>query len=157
MAGTPRRGFRVARGEDRIGKHAGAGIGTVAFKVATADSAGALLAVELDHRAKGGPPRHIHHNQDEWFYVLEGDYLLEVGDERFRLGPGDSAFGPRGVPHRWACVGEGGGRIAMVFTPAGEMEAFFGALGEMDALAPQEAGFWPRYAMELVGPPLSVE
>jgi uncharacterized cupin superfamily protein len=36
---------------------------------------------------KGGSPRHVHHAQDEWFYVVEGKFAAEVGDEKFLLKP----------------------------------------------------------------------
>jgi mannose-6-phosphate isomerase-like protein (cupin superfamily) len=53
----------------------------------------------------------VHVSQDEWFYVLQGDYVVEVGGNRFDLGPGDSVLAPRGIPHVWAHVGEGIGRM----------------------------------------------
>src|SRR5919202_907521 len=124
MQDTLTRGFWVGRDGDRFGEHHDLGIGVLSFKVSTADSRGALLVVELAHHSKGGPARHLHHEQDEWFYVVEGEYVIEVGDERFRMRAGDSVFGPRGVPHAWAHVGDGPGRISFVVTPAGQLEAF---------------------------------
>ncbi len=69
MPAQPSRGFRSARGEDRYGERRGVGIGTLTFKVTTADSGGALLVLEIAHHAKGGPAHHLHHNQDERFHV----------------------------------------------------------------------------------------
>lgn len=157
MADSAKRGFRVARGEDRFAEQRGVGIGTLSFKVSTADSGGALLIVEIAHHGKGGPARHLHHNQDEWFHVIEGEYILEVGDERYRLGPGDSAFGPRGVQHGWVHVTDGPGRITFVVAPAGRLEEFFYEITKADAMAPQDPAFWPPYDMALVGPPLERE
>jgi hypothetical protein len=51
---------------------------------------------------KGGPPRHFHYDQDEWFYAIKGNFAFEVGEERFTLGPGDALLAPRLVPHVWA-------------------------------------------------------
>jgi quercetin dioxygenase-like cupin family protein len=99
----------------------------------------------------------VHHNQDEWFYVVQGEYIVEIGGERFHLSPGDSAFGPRGVPHGWAHVGDGPGRIAFAIAPAGRLEAFFREIARSDAMAPQDPAFWPPYDMELAGPPLALE
>jgi quercetin dioxygenase-like cupin family protein len=127
----------------------------VTFKVTTADSQGTLVVVELVHHTRGGPPRHRHHHQDEWFHVIEGDYVVAVGSDRFSLGPGDSAFGPRDIPHTWAFVGEAPGRIVLAVSPAGRFEAFLRALGQRQAMAPQDPAFWPPYDMELVGPPLA--
>lgn len=157
MSRTSQRGFQLERDEDRFGEHRGVGIGTLSFKVSSADSGGALLVLELAHHAKGGPARHLHHNQDEWFHIIEGEYVLEVGGERFRLRPGDSAFGPRGVPHVWSHVGDGPGRIAFVLAPAGRAEEFFYEITKANAPAPQDPAFWPPYEMALVGPPLAVE
>ena len=153
----PLRGFPVARNEDRWGEHRDLGIGLLSFKVVTEDSQGTLLALELVHHAKGGPPRHLHRAQDEWFWVIEGEYVIEVGDERFRMQSGDSVFGPRGVLHAQTHVGDGSGRVGFVVTPAGRLEAFFRRLSEMGTMAPQDPAFWPPYDMELVRPPLDAE
>ena len=157
METTPIRPFHVARDGDRHAAHRKVGIGTLFFKVTTADSNGAVLVAEIAHHAKGGPPRHLHRDQDEWFHVIEGAYIVEIGDERYLLGPGDSAFGPRGVPHCWVNVSEGPGRITFVFTPAGQAEAFFLEITKADAMAPTDPAFWPPFEMALVGPPLKVE
>jgi quercetin dioxygenase-like cupin family protein len=158
MPDAPMRAVLVARDEDRFGERHGFGLGAAAFKVSTEDSRGALFAVELAYHAKGGPARHIHHEQDEWVYAIEGEYVFEVGDERYRLTPGDSLFLPRGVPHAWAFVGERPGRLVGVFAPAGQMEAFFRGLSKADAMAPyDDPGYWRAYGIELVGPPLAVE
>jgi quercetin dioxygenase-like cupin family protein len=156
MSSEPGQPVHVPRGHDRFGEHHNLGIGVLTFKVATADSAGALLVVELAHHTPGGPARHLHHAQDEWFYVAEGAYVIEVGTARHRLGPGDAVFGPRGVPHAWAYVGDAGGRIMFVVTPAGQLEPFFRALSVINAVAPEDPAFWPPYGMELVGPPLDL-
>ena len=88
--------------------------------------------------------------------MVEGEYLLEVGGKRFYMEPGDSVFGPRGVPHGWTHVGDELGRMVYVVTPAGQLEAFFRRLSTMGAMAPADPAFWPPYGMELVGPPLDI-
>jgi len=87
MSDTPMQEFWVARDADRLGEHLGNSISDFFFKVSTEDSHGGLLVVEMTHHAKGGPGRHFHYDQDEWFYVVEGEYVLEVGQERIRLKP----------------------------------------------------------------------
>jgi mannose-6-phosphate isomerase-like protein (cupin superfamily) len=156
MSDTPMQEFWVGRGADRLGEHLGRGIARVFFKVSTEDSHGRLLVVEMTHHAQGGPGRHFHYEQDEWFYVVEGEYVLEVGHERIRLKPGDSVFGPRKVPHVWTFVGDQPGRILFVFTPAGQMEAFFREPGKTDVRPPQDPDYYRPYGMELVGPPLVI-
>ena len=157
MSDTLTQAFTVGRGVDRLGERLGRGIGHVFFKVSTEDSHGRLLVVEMTHHTKGGPGRHFHYEQDEWFYVVEGEYVFEVGQELIRLKPGDSLYGPRKVPHVWTFAGDQPGRILFIFTPAGQMEAFFREPGKVDAILPQDPAYFRRHGMELVGPPLAVE
>ena len=157
MSDTPMQEFWVARGVDRLGEHLGSSIADFLFKVSTEDSHGSLLAVEVSFHAKGGPVRHIQFDQEEWFYVLEGEYVFEIGQERFRLKPGDSAFGPRNVPHVWAYVGDGPGRILSVVTPAGRVEEFFRATVKVHAPPPLDPDLFHSFGFELVGPPLAIE
>src|SRR5579859_5875732 len=89
-------GLRVAAGADRFGEERGLGISSIAFKVSPQDSSG-LLILENTFHAKGGPARHVHDDQDEWFYAVEGEFLFEVGHDRFHLHPGDSLLAPRNV------------------------------------------------------------
>jgi mannose-6-phosphate isomerase-like protein (cupin superfamily) len=56
------------------------------IKVSTLDTDGGLSVAEITSLRKGGPARHLHHEQDEWFYVLEGEHVVEVGEERYEGG-----------------------------------------------------------------------
>ncbi len=145
----------VLAGRDRFSEHRGLGVSHIDFKVLPGDSSG-LMILENTFHAKGGPAKHLHTEQDEYFYALEGEFLLEVGGESFRLHPGDSLFAPRRVPHVWACVGDGRGRILITFSPAGKMEAFFRIVTQADAMPPQDPELWRAHGMELLGPPLRV-
>lgn len=145
----------VAAGEDRFGEQRSLGVSTIAFKVVPHDSSG-LLILENTFHTKGGPARHLHYDQDEWFYVLEGQFLIEVGQQRWQLQPGDSLLAPRQVPHVWAFVGAGQGRILITFQPAGQMEAFFREVTKANAMPPQDPQLWRAHGMELIGPPLAL-
>ncbi len=147
--------LRIAAGQDRFGERRSLGISTIDFKVTAPDSGG-LLIIENTFHAKGGPARHLHVDQDEWFYAVEGEFLFEVGSERFTLKPGDSLLAPRMVPHVWAHVGDARGRIVIAFMPAGKMEAFFREVTKANAMPPQDPELWRAHGMELVGPPLPV-
>jgi quercetin dioxygenase-like cupin family protein len=147
----------VGAGGDCRGERAGLGITSIDCKVAPQDTNGALFVIELAIREKGGPARHLHYEQEEWFYVVEGEFVIEVGLERMRLRPGDSVLAPRRVPHVWAHVDDGPGRMVIVFTPAGKMEAFFRAAAKNNALPPPDPAWWRAYDMELLGPPLAVK
>jgi mannose-6-phosphate isomerase-like protein (cupin superfamily) len=146
----------VAAGQDRFGEHRGLGISSIAFKVTSQDSNG-LLIIENTFREKGGPARHLHYEQDEWFYAVEGEFVMEVGKERYILKPGDSLLAPRKVPHVWAYAGGTCGRILIAFMPAGSMEAFFRQVTKVNAMPPQDPELWRAHGMELLGPPLSLD
>lgn len=145
----------VAADKDRFGEHRGLGISTITFKVTPQESSG-LFIIENTFREKGGPARHLHYDQDEWFYVVQGEFLFEVGSEKFQLKLGDSLLAPRQVPHVWAYTGGPEGRILITFMPAGKMEAFFREVTRANAMPPQDPELWRRHGMELVGPPLKV-
>ena len=149
--------LRVAAGEDQFGEHRGLGISFISFKLSTQGN-NDIFIIENTFQAKGGPARHLHHEQDEWFYALEGEFIFEIGQEKFRLKPGDSALAPRKIPHVWAYAGGGTqGRMLIAFTPAGKMEAFFREVTKTNAMPPQDPELWRAHGMELMGPPLAVE
>lgn len=145
----------VAAGADRFGETRGLGISTIAFKL-TPYAGSDLLILENTFFAPGGPARHLHHAQDEFFYAAEGAFVVEVGDQRYTMQPGDALLAPRGVPHVWAYVGSARGRMLITFAPAGQMEAFFREVSKANAMPPQDPALWRAYDMELVGPPLEV-
>jgi quercetin dioxygenase-like cupin family protein len=128
------------------------------IKVSTRDTAGSLFVFEHADMGRGGPPRHFHYEQDEWFYALKGEFAFEVGDERFTLRPGDSLFAPRMVPHAWAYVGDEPGTLLLAVQPAGSLEAFFMENCEMDRPpTPEEADrSFAAHGMRVVGPPLDL-
>ncbi len=129
------------------------------IKVSTDDTDGDLFVFEHADMGKGGPPRHFHYEQDEWFYAIKGEFAFEVGDERFTLRPGDSLFAPRMAPHVWAYVGDEPGTLLLGVQPAGSLEAFFRHSCEMTRLpTPEEADrMFAAHGMKVVGPPLEVD
>ena len=129
------------------------------IKVSTLDTNGALSVAEITSLHRGGPARHLHHEQDEWFYVVEGEYVIEVGEERYEPGPGDSVLAPRKVAHVWARVGEGTGRLIAALQPAGQIEAFFEDIARLGASPGREElhRAFSSHGLELTGPPLSIE
>jgi len=155
--------LRVAAGADREEKKHAIGLSSTTYKVLTQDTAGALFVMEQSNHKRGGPPRHLHHNEDELFYALEGEYIVEVGAERFSLKAGDCVLGPRGIPHAWAFAGDSTGRLLISFAPAGKMEAFFNEREKLGikpgayASTPNDAALLQAFGMELVGPPLVLD
>lgn len=154
---------RVGADEDREGKQRAIGLSTTTYKVLTSDSGGDLFVMEQHNRQKGGPSRHLHHHEDELFFCLEGQYVVEVGDERSVLIPGDCVLGPRGIAHAWAFAGSAAGRLLISFAPAGKMEAFF-AVREQRGIKPgqygstkADAALLHEFGMELIGPPIRLD
>src|SRR3954453_17200114 len=77
---------RVERGMDRFKQQRTiAGANQIAYKVSGQDTKGGLFLFEQASLRKGGPPRHLHHRQEEWFYVIEGDLFFVYIEERQRL------------------------------------------------------------------------
>ena len=108
------------------------------------------------NETKSAPPRHLHHDQEEWFYAIEGEYLLEIGDERFELGPGDSVLAPRKMQHVWAVKGKGHCRLIIAFQPADLMESFFQEQAKIKGVPAQEElqRLFHTHGMEITIPPL---
>jgi len=82
--------------------------------------------------------------------------FIRHGQDRFALTPGDSAFARRRIPHVWAYVGFGPGRLLIAFTPAGQLVAFFNAVAQTNAMPAQHHALWRAHGMEVVDPPLPV-
>jgi quercetin dioxygenase-like cupin family protein len=101
--------------------------------VLTDETGGNFFAMEQSNHKKGGPPRHLHYNEEGHFYVIEGNYVVEVDTDRFELGPGDSLLAPRKIPHAWAFVGDDKGRLLISFAPTNKMEAYFRLINQIRA------------------------
>jgi quercetin dioxygenase-like cupin family protein len=150
------KGIFVAADRDRFDHPHDMGITINNFKVSGNDTNEGLFALEQTFHAKGGPPRHLHPHQDEWFFVIEGTFRFEIGEDSRILQPGDSVLAPRNLPHVWAFAGGGTGKMLVSFTPAGKMEAFFNHIAADHSMPPQTPQLWSAYDMQLLGPPLKV-
>lgn len=155
------KGIRVNAGKDRFDKPITLLEGDTFYtKVSTKDTDGDLYIFESTRNKKGGPPLHYHYSQDEWWYILEGEFLFKVGEETFTAKAGDSVFGPRMVPHAFSKTNEGIGRLLMAFQPAGKMEEHFKAVSEgiYGKLSEEEKHkFRQKNGFEVVGPALTVD
>ena len=154
------RGFLVGDGQDRGGDELHIMGGKFDLKVSTRDTGGDLLIYDTTRNHRGGPALHRHFSQDEWFYILKGEFVVRVGDDTLRLGPGDSAFAPRMVPHVWAMTSEGQGRLLVLFQPAGSMEDFFHEMSRLGPNIPKDQEvfrkIWASHGQEMLGPPLAI-
>jgi quercetin dioxygenase-like cupin family protein len=149
--------LRVASGEDRFGEPASLGGEPMACKVSARDTGGAMCAFEFT--GKSGGPMHLHEQQDEWVYVLDGDFYFLVGGQRIRARSGDSVFIPRNTPHVWANMSGRPGRVLNVYQPAGNIEDFFRAASKLKATLtsadlPALHRLFNTHGVDLLGPPL---
>jgi mannose-6-phosphate isomerase-like protein (cupin superfamily) len=157
-ADRPNKGFKVESGKDRSHEELLIMGGRFNRMVSSEDTDGDLLMYDTVRHEKGGPAFHLHHNQDEWFYVISGEFIIKVGDDVFTLKAGDSAFAPRTIPHTFANVSDGEARMLVLFQPAGSMENFFKEMSKLGSSVLKDQAvlkdLWKRHGMELVGPPL---
>jgi oxalate decarboxylase/phosphoglucose isomerase-like protein (cupin superfamily) len=134
------------------------------FKAVGADTNRALVLFEGTVSSQLGPPPHIHHREDEFYYVLEGELEILDGDRTFMASAGSFVHIPRGTLHTFKNVGTTPARMLTFFTPAG-MEGFFFEAGlpaqeggSAPPLGPEEIertlAAAPKYGMEL---PLPLE
>lgn len=146
------KGFVVKATESRFGeKTLLGGKNPNDIKVSQKDTNGDLTIFEYTGNEKGGPPLHIHHFQDEIFYILEGKYLFQVGEEQHNLIAGDTIFLPRQVKHAFAQLTDKG-KMFYLFQPSGKMEDFF-----REATNPNPkkgSDLFEDHDMTIVGPPL---
>jgi quercetin dioxygenase-like cupin family protein len=151
----------VPRGTDRANQNRMKiwGLIPLAVKVSSKDTGGSLFVFEHQDMCKGGPPRHIHHDQDEWFYVVAGRYVMEIADKRYELKAGDSLLAPRKIAHAWACVSDEPGTLLTAVTPAGTFETFILDTARHPTLPSpdQIAKTFSAHGMTVVGPPLEVD
>jgi quercetin dioxygenase-like cupin family protein len=120
----------------------------ITLKIHGRDTGGAFAMVQSVDKPNEGPPPHVHHREDETFYVLAGEYDFVCGDERLHAREGTTLFAPRDVPHHYKCVSAAPGRLLVVITPAG-FERFF---EEVDGLAEVErvVAIGKKYGLEFL-------
>ena len=150
----------VRAGKARYGEtHKLNGRDPVDLKLSSIDTGGALAVWESLVPSKGGPSYHVHHDVDEWFFVIDGEYVFKLGDDLLDVHPGDSVFVRRGQPHTWSHRGAGTGRVLFLVNPAGLLESFFRESATLTRrLTLEEAQrFFEAHGMTLLGPPLPVE
>src|SRR5215217_7012851 len=71
------------------------------IKATAADTGGQMTLVEVTEHPGAEAPLHVHHRDDEAFWILEGEVTIEVGDQTIEASAGDYVFGPRDIPHRF--------------------------------------------------------
>jgi len=133
------------------------------FLVTGEESGGAFAMMEFLVPPQHGPPPHVHHREDEVFYVLEGEFTFTVAGQTIHATAGQMLYGKRDVPHTFKNTGDKAGRMLVVVTPSG-LEKFFAEIGtplaspQSAPVEPTPADFQrllaaaPRYGLEIVAP-----
>jgi quercetin dioxygenase-like cupin family protein len=137
--------------------------GRVTTKASGAETGGSFSQIETIDPRGTGTPLHIHRNEEESFYVLEGEVSVFVDGARIELATGDFALVPRGVPHAYVVRSEVA-RMLVTFSPSGFEQAFADmgvpvaehAVPPIEEVLPEPAeivaAFAP-YGCEILGPP----
>jgi mannose-6-phosphate isomerase-like protein (cupin superfamily) len=102
----------------------------VTCKTSSDQTGGAYSLFEVSTHPGGGPPPHVHHREDESFYVLQGEFEFVVEDSTRRAGMGSLIYVPKGTLHAHKNTGEGVGRMLESQTPGGLCEHFFEEVGK---------------------------
>lgn len=128
------------------------------FKVTGEDTGGAMDYFICEVAPHGGPPLHVHHEQDETIHVQCGRFKVRVGDAEHVLEPGGFAYLPKGLPHAFLNLTDQPAEVIITFTPGGG-HLFFEELGPATRAANPDraeiAATFERHGMSLLGPPLS--
>ena len=131
----------------------------VTHKIVGADTGGAYALMEVELNGDG-PPQHIHKNEDEAFYVLEGEVKFLLGEHTSIAKAGTFVRIPRGTRHAFCRVEKKNAKLLAMFTPAG-FEKFFDEAIDLDvtdteAYVAKANALAEKYNMEIVGPPLDL-
>jgi len=92
--------------------------GLAVVKATAADTGGQMTILEITEPPDAKAPLHVHHTEEEAFWILDGSATFEVGGQTIEARAGDYVFGPLDIPHRYT-TGPGGCRMLFIFTPGG--------------------------------------
>jgi quercetin dioxygenase-like cupin family protein len=122
MSTTTLKPLTVGPGEGRVYDHLAGEKMTILLSAQDTGGAFGLFIDEVPPGAR--PPLHIHHNEDETFYILEGELGMQVNGQKFTASPGTAVFLPKGMPHTFHNAGTQTARALVTVTPGG-LEGFF--------------------------------
>jgi len=139
--------------------------GRATIKTGPDETGNAFSQLVMDEPRGSGTPLHMHHNEDETFYILEGQVTM-FGDERIDLEAGDYVFVPRGVVHAYLVRSERA-RMLVTISPSGTEQLFVslgvpvtGSEPPTEAVMPpmpELVRLFAAYGTEILGPPPSLD
>ncbi len=101
---------------------------------------GKYCMIELYATKDGSPPWHVHHREDEGFYVIEGELTISVGDKTYKAKAGDYLIAPKDIPHTYTVDSPGFARILIICTPAGFEDCVRSMSTPVSSLVPPDPG-----------------
>lgn len=136
--------------------------GLYVVKAAAAETRDAFTLIEAQLPAGEGPPPHIHHDEEEGFYILAAELTVNCGEQSWTATAGMFAFLPRGIPHSFRVSEAGPAKMLQLTCPA-QFERFAAEMGEpatsmtlpepTDIDIPKLSGIAPKYGIEILPPP----
>jgi mannose-6-phosphate isomerase-like protein (cupin superfamily) len=131
----------------------------ISIKISSRDTGGEYTVFESWTEPLSGPPLHLHHEQDECWYILEGHYRFQVDGKDLYASNGDTVLAPRGTRHTFQCIGTTPGRLLTTVIPGG-LDLFFEEIETLVSAgtAPDPVQLVPifqKHRLELLGPPLA--
>jgi quercetin dioxygenase-like cupin family protein len=137
----------------------GPGGGIYRFVITALQTGSTVFAFEATEPPGGGPPLHIHTREEEFFFVLEGEFTFWLDGQVAKRSAGEAAFVPRGMPHCFRNCSDKPARMLILFTPGG-IEGFFeygtpladGSAPPDNLLLERIAALGPAHGLEVLGP-----
>ncbi|MDQ6812597.1 MAG: cupin domain-containing protein [Bacteroidota bacterium] len=128
----------------------------VHLKVSSSDTGGQMSIFVAEYKRNEGPPLHLHDN-DEAFFIIEGEFIFQAGDKRFTGVAGDTVFIPRNTPHTTLTVSETG-KMLFTVNPTGNVEKIFEKLDSYKEMPSIEeiVRVHEELGLKIVGPPLQL-
>jgi len=105
----------------------------VTIKISSRDTGGAFAVFEGVMEPLEGPPLHLHRDQDESWYIVNGEFRFEVDGQEIYASGGATVFAPKGSRHTFQNVGTAPGRVVTTVVPGG-LDLFF---EELQTVAPR--------------------
>lgn len=128
---------------------------TMEVKAGGADTDGVVTVIECECPPGFAPPLHVHHSDDEAFYVVSGGMRVSCGDDTWDAAAGSFVFLPRELPHAFAVLGDEPLRLLQLTWPAG-FERFAAEVSTAPSGPPDFgllAAAAARHGYEILGPP----
>jgi mannose-6-phosphate isomerase-like protein (cupin superfamily) len=126
------------------------------FKARSADTGGAYALVEVTLNGQG-PPQHIHHAEEEAFYILAGEINVQVGEQTIHKTAGSFVLIPRGTVHTFWNAGSTPAKMLAIVSPPGVVEGLAEVMGgeeiEAAAFGEKMTALAQKYHVDIVGPP----